>query len=91
MTGWRLGWLVVPERFVRDIEKLAQNLFISPSTPAQHAALAAFTPATISILEARRNEFQRRRDFLAPALEALGFHRCQDRTAPSTSTPIAAN
>jgi aspartate/methionine/tyrosine aminotransferase len=54
MTGWRLGWLVVPERFVRDIEKLAQNLFISPSTPAQHAALAAFSPATISILEARR-------------------------------------
>jgi hypothetical protein len=51
MTGWRLGWLVVPERFTRDIEKLAQNLFISPSTPAQHAALAAFTPATIAILE----------------------------------------
>jgi aspartate/methionine/tyrosine aminotransferase len=73
MTGWRLGWLVVPERFARDIEKLAQNLFISPSTPAQHAALAAFTPATINILEARRSEFQQRRDFLAPALEALGF------------------
>ncbi len=74
MTGWRLGWLVVPERFTRDIEKLAQNLFISPSTPAQHAALAAFTPATISLLEARRREFQRRRDFLAPALADLGFH-----------------
>lgn len=74
MTGWRLGWLVVPERFTRDIEKLAQNLFISPSTPAQHAALAAFTPATIAILETRRQEFQRRRDFLAPALEGLGFH-----------------
>ncbi|MCP5247466.1 MAG: pyridoxal phosphate-dependent aminotransferase [Candidatus Accumulibacter sp.] len=73
MTGWRLGWLVVPERFGRDIEKLAQNLFISPSTPAQHAALAAFEPATISILEGRRNEFRRRRDFLAPALERLGF------------------
>ncbi|WP_313951723.1 pyridoxal phosphate-dependent aminotransferase [Accumulibacter sp.] len=73
MTGWRLGWLVVPERFSRDIEKLAQNLFISPSTPAQYAALAAFTPATISILEERRNEFRRRRDFLAPALENLGF------------------
>ncbi|WP_291992217.1 pyridoxal phosphate-dependent aminotransferase [Candidatus Accumulibacter sp. ACC003] len=73
MTGWRLGWLVVPERFARDIEKLAQNLFIAPSTPAQHAALAAFEPATIAILEERRNEFRRRRDFLAPALEALGF------------------
>lgn len=74
MTGWRLGWLVVPERFVRDIEKLAQNLFISPSTPAQHAALAAFTPETIAILENRRAEFKRRRDFLAPALSSLGFH-----------------
>lgn len=74
MTGWRLGWLVVPERFTRDIEKLAQNLFISPSTPAQYAALAAFAPATLSILETRRKEFQRRRDFLAPALANLGFH-----------------
>lgn len=73
MTGWRLGWLVVPERFVRDIEKLAQNLFIAPSTPAQYAALAAFRPETIAILESRRNEFRRRRDFLAPAVEALGF------------------
>ncbi|MBI4988560.1 MAG: pyridoxal phosphate-dependent aminotransferase [Rhodocyclales bacterium] len=73
MTGWRLGWLVVPPRFVRDIEKLAQNLFISPSTPAQHAALAAFRPETIALLETRRAEFQARRDFLLPALRRLGF------------------
>ena len=73
MTGWRLGWMVVPERFMRDIEKLAQNLFISPSTPAQYAALAAFKPETIGILEQRRAEFRRRRDFLAPALSELGF------------------
>lgn len=73
MTGWRLGWLVVPEAYVRDIEKLAQNLFISPSAPAQHAALAAFQPETIAILENRRAEFRRRRDFLAPALAAAGF------------------
>ncbi len=73
MTGWRLGWLVVPERFIRDVEKLAQNLFISPSAPAQHAALAAFAPATIEILETRRSEFRRRRDFLCPALRNLGF------------------
>ena len=73
MTGWRLGWLVVPECFTRDIEKLAQNLFISPSTPAQYAALAAFKPETLAILEERRNEFRRRRDFLAPELEKLGF------------------
>ncbi len=73
MTGWRLGWLVVPEGFTRDIEKLAQNLFISPSTPAQYAALAAFKPETIAILESRRDEFRCRRDFLTPELEKLGF------------------
>ena len=73
MTGWRLGWLVVPEPYLRDVEKLAQNLFIAPPTPAQYAALAAFQPATLDILEERRGEFHRRRDFLAPALESLGF------------------
>ena len=73
MTGWRLGWLVVPEQFSREIEKLAQNLFISPSTPAQYAALAAFRPETLAILEDRRAEFGRRRDFLIPELERLGF------------------
>jgi len=73
MTGWRLGWMVIPGAFVRDVEKLAQNLVLCPSTPAQHAALAAFRPETIAILEERRAEFRRRRDFLAPALESLGF------------------
>jgi len=73
MTGWRLGWLVAPRPYVRELEKLAQNLYISPSTLAQHAALAAFEPGTIAILEARRRELQARRDYLLPALEALGF------------------
>ena len=73
MTGWRLGWLVVPDRFAREIEKLAQNLFIAPPTPAQYGTLAAFKPETIAILEARRSEFHARRDYLAPALEKLGF------------------
>ncbi|HLO62541.1 MAG TPA: pyridoxal phosphate-dependent aminotransferase [Azonexus sp.] len=73
MTGWRLGWMVIPEAYGRDVEKLAQNLTLCPSTPAQYAALAAFTPETIAILEARRAEFRRRRDFLAPALERIGF------------------
>lgn len=73
MTGWRLGWMVIPEPYLRDVEKLAQNLVLCPSTPAQHAALAAFRPETIAILEERRAEFRRRRDFLAPTLEALGF------------------
>jgi aspartate/methionine/tyrosine aminotransferase len=73
MTGWRLGWLVAPERYVRDLEKLAQNLYISPPTPSQRAALACFEPETGAILEERRREFQSRRDFLVPALRGLGF------------------
>ena len=73
MTGWRLGWLVAPPRLVRTIETLAQNLFISPSAVAQHAALACFTPETLAIAEARREELDARRRFLVPALESLGF------------------
>ncbi len=73
MTGWRLGWLVAPQRHVREIEKLAQNLYIAPSTVAQHAALAAFQPQTLAILEARREEFSRRRDVLLPGLRNIGF------------------
>jgi aspartate/methionine/tyrosine aminotransferase len=73
MTGWRLGWLVAPECHVREIEKLAQNLYIAPSTVAQHAALAAFEPETTAILETRREEFSRRRDVLLPGLKKLGF------------------
>ena len=73
MTGWRLGWLVAPPAYVREIEKLAQNLFISPSTVAQHAALACFDARTIAIAEERRAELDQRRRFLIPALESLGF------------------
>jgi aspartate/methionine/tyrosine aminotransferase len=73
MTGWRLGWLVVPQALVPVFEKLAQNLFICPSTIAQHAALACFHPDSIAVYETRRREFQRRRDFLVPALCELGF------------------
>jgi len=73
MTGWRLGWLVVPEEFTRHIEKLSQNLFLSPSAPAQYAALAAFEPATLDLVEMRRLEFKRRRDFLSAELTRIGF------------------
>lgn len=73
MTGWRLGWLVCPEGYGREAEKLAQNLFISAPTLSQQAALAAFTPECVEILEARRREFEARRDFLVPALRSLGF------------------
>jgi aspartate/methionine/tyrosine aminotransferase len=73
MTGWRLGWVVLPEGAVRGFEKLAQHLFISAPSAAQHAALAAFLPESISILEARRGEFAKRRDFLVPALKGAGL------------------
>lgn len=73
MTGWRLGWLVLPESLVPAVEKLAQNLFICAPAIAQHAALAAFHDDAIAIFEERRGEFRRRRDFLVPALRDLGF------------------
>lgn len=73
MTGWRLGWLVAPTDAVPELEKLAQNLYISAPSMAQHAALACFEPDTLAILEERRIEFARRRDYLLPALRELGF------------------
>lgn len=74
MTGWRLGWLVAPMDSIEYLEKFAQNLYISPSSISQHAALACFEPETMAILEERRAEFARRRDFLLPALAKLGFN-----------------
>jgi len=73
MTGWRLGWLVVPSGYEREVDKLAQNIFLAPSTLAQYAALAAFDEETIAILEAQRQQFQQRRDFLSAAIKELGF------------------
>jgi len=69
MTGWRLGWVVLPPHAVRGFEKLAQHLFISAPAAAQHAACAAFSPESLAILERRRDEFARRRDLLLPALK----------------------
>ncbi len=71
MTGWRLGWMVVPETLVGTIERLAQNLFICPSTVSQMAALACFEPASLAEYERRRTEFKARRDYFIPALNAL--------------------
>ncbi|MBU1395807.1 MAG: pyridoxal phosphate-dependent aminotransferase [Gammaproteobacteria bacterium] len=73
MTGWRLGWLTAPAWAMPALERLAQNLFLAASTPAQHAALAAFLPATLNELEARKAELRARRDFLLPALRERGF------------------
>ena len=73
MTGWRLGWLVVPESLVPAFEKLAQNLFICASALAQHAALACFEPESLAIFDAQRESFRRRRDFIVPALREAGL------------------
>ena len=74
MTGWRLGWVVVPELAVGPMTKLAQNLFISPSTVAQYAAVAAFTDAAMSIHNQRKKTFEARAKILAHGLVALGFN-----------------
>jgi len=73
MTGWRLGWLVAPENLVGEFDRLAQNLYLAAPTPAQLAAIAAFRPETLAILDARAREFKARRDYLVPALRGLGF------------------
>jgi aspartate/methionine/tyrosine aminotransferase len=73
MTGWRLGWVVLPAARVRDFEKLAQHFFICAPSAAQHAALAAFSPGTLAVLEERRAQFECRRDLLVPALQRAGL------------------
>tara|TARA_R110000868_G_scaffold106234_3_gene291401 strand:+ start:6955 stop:8073 length:1119 start_codon:yes stop_codon:yes gene_type:complete len=73
MTGWRLGWAVVPEHWLPTLETLAQNVFLAPPTPAQHAAMAAFEPETLAILEQRRSILAERREYLLTALPELGF------------------
>ncbi|GAB3367061.1 MULTISPECIES: pyridoxal phosphate-dependent aminotransferase [Giesbergeria] len=73
MTGWRLGWMVVPDTLVPVVERLAQNLFICANTVSQHAALACFEPESLQEYERRRAEFKARRDYFIPALESLGL------------------
>jgi aspartate/methionine/tyrosine aminotransferase len=73
MTGWRLGWLVAPRRYIGSLDKLAQNVFLAASTPAQYAALAAFSDEARAEFERRRRIFGERRDYLLPALRAIGF------------------
>lgn len=73
MTGWRLGWMVVPEDTLPAISVMTQNFYISPPSIAQYAAVAAFERSTINLMEERREELRRRRDFFVPALRELGF------------------
>ncbi len=74
MTGWRLGWMVAPDAVMPALDKLAQNLFLSPATISQHAALTALGKETRGLLDACRDELGQRRDLLVPALTQLGFH-----------------
>ena len=100
MTGWRLGWLVVPENLAPVVERMAQNLFICPSTIAQHAALACFEPDSLNEYERRRAEFKARRDYFIPELNRLGlripvmpdgaFYAYADCTAAAEQWGIAA-
>ena len=78
MTGWRLGWIVVPQEHVEMATILAQNMYISAPSISQYAALAAFTPEAKHIFEERREEFRHRRDFLAGALKSMGFLLCDN-------------
>lgn len=73
MTGWRLGWCVVPDDLLQACEHLSQNLFLAAPTTAQQAALAAFLPETLAILEQRRQIFKQRRDYLYKQLLGLDF------------------
>jgi aspartate/methionine/tyrosine aminotransferase len=73
MTGWRLGWVVAPREYVPALDRLAQNIFLAAPTLSQHAALAAFRPESLDILEQRRQIFQQRRDYLYDALTKLGL------------------
>lgn len=73
MTGWRLGWMVVPERYIDAVDRLSQNVFLSAPTISQHAAVEAFNPKTLEILEERKKILQQRRDYLLPELERIGF------------------
>jgi aspartate/methionine/tyrosine aminotransferase len=73
MTGWRLGWLVLPQALVEPVERLAQNLYICASSIAQHAAIACFDAESLAECETRRAAFRARRDFIVPALQKLGI------------------
>ncbi len=74
MTGWRLGWAVMPPSMISAVERLAQNLFISPSSLAQAAALGAFTPDSLAVAESYRLRFRDQGVYLLGELQRAGFH-----------------
>ena len=72
-TGWRLGWAILPEELLAPAENLAVNYFLCASTPIQQAALAAFSPESISVCEQRRQELLARRSIVLDGLERIGL------------------
>jgi len=88
MTGWRVGWLVVPEDFIDAANRLAQNMFLAAPTVSQYAALAVFGQETEEELNRRRDVFHQRRDILLPLIEAAGF---KVRTKPAGAFYIYAD
>lgn len=73
LTGWRVGWMVVPQRMARAVESLAANLFVSPSNPSQIAAEAALSPEATMELEANVAVYARNRGLLMEGLPRLGI------------------
>jgi len=73
MTGWRIGWLVLPPAYRQAVDHLAQNMFVAPSTPGQYAAIRALDSDVVAELQRRRRVYAERRDYLLPALRDLGF------------------
>ena len=73
MTGWRLGWAVVPEYTIEAVDDLATNYYLCAHTPTQHAALACFTPESLAVCEERRQELLARRRIVVRGLERIGL------------------
>ena len=73
MTGWRLGWAVVPEYTIGAVDDLATNYYLCAHTPTQHAALACFTPESLAVCEERRQELLARRRIVVSGLERIGL------------------
>ena len=88
MTGWRIGWLVVPDEYIEVANRLAQNMFLAASTISQYAALAALGTETRQELIRRRDIFHQRRDILLPLIEQAGF---KVRTRPNGAFYVYAD
>ncbi|MEV4604090.1 pyridoxal phosphate-dependent aminotransferase [Amycolatopsis sp. NPDC049253] len=79
MTGWRLGWMLVPQRLHRAVDVLTGNFTICPPAIAQHAAVAAFTPESYAEADAHVEHYRRNRDRLFTGLRKIGL----DKLAPA--------